>query len=361
MTKSNMKRRSSPRSLIPVATLGILSAAGQTYTPTQVVPVPSDSPNRFGVSFRAGFNIKTEFQHFGAFTPPGALRLTPGGDAFNYDNGYVLTDSSGNAFGYTRYWGYDSASQLPGNGTILMHRDSSIGSSQQASDEDVLPGFELTYARELQRGNKWSWGFEGAVNYMRVSVKDSSPMYLEVNRQTDAYALPALEGGGYVSPPPAPYYHGPNLSPGGNPVIGAIPVSSSISTVFTSVTGQRNFEANVLGFRLGPYVEFALNDRIKLSLSGGFAVAGVNSDFDFNESVPIPGVPTVNGSGSESDWLAGGYVAANATVKINENWEMFGGVQFQDLGKYSHRESGRAAVLDLSKATMVVVGANYSF
>jgi formylglycine-generating enzyme required for sulfatase activity len=51
----------------------------------------------------------------------GATRYTPDGDAYNYDDGYVLVDSSGNAGGYTRYWGYDNSSQIV-NGLLVLHR-----------------------------------------------------------------------------------------------------------------------------------------------------------------------------------------------------------------------------------------------
>jgi hypothetical protein len=279
-----MKRKiSSLRPLIPVATFGLLTVSAQPFTPTKVMLLPSESPNRLRGSFRMAFNVKTSFENVGAFTssPP---QTTPNGDAFNYDDGYVLTDSSGNMMGYTRYWGYTSGSQLPGNGTILMNRYSSGGSTVGGHNDEMLPGFELTYRRELGQGEKLRWGLEASGNYMHVSVSDSRTVSAGATRFTDTYALPALEGGGFVSPPPPPYYQGPDLPPGGSIVIGATPVSSSMNTMSSSVSGSRHFESEVIGFRLGPYVEMPLGRNGKLSLSGGLSLAQVLSDFDFNES-----------------------------------------------------------------------------
>jgi hypothetical protein len=356
-----MKRKSSSlRPLLPVATLGILSVGAQTFTPTKLVPVPSESVNQLAASFRMAFNVKTSFENVGAFAS-GASQATPDGDAWNYDDGYVLTDSSGNAMGYTRYWGYSSSGQLPGDGTILMHRYSSGGSTVGANPDEPLPGFELRYRRELGRGEKMRWGLEAAGNYMRVSVRDSGTIASSAFSLTDAYALPALEGGGYVSPPPAPYYHGSGLSPQGNPVIGATPVSSLTDTMMASVSGSRDFEANVIGWRLGPYVEMPLGQKGKLSLSGGLSLAYVLSDFNFTESIASPIATSASGGGSDSELLVGAYISGEASYQLAQAWEVFGSVQFQYLDKYSQTESGRTAVLDMTKSLFVAVGVSYSF
>lgn len=356
-----MKRTSrSLRPLFPVATLGILTVSAQPFTPTKVVPVPSDTVNELTASFRMAFNVKAGFENVGAL---GAANrpTTPAGDAWNYDDGYVLTDSTGNALGYTRYWGYSSLNQLPGNGTLLMNRFSAGGTTLDANPDEPIPGFELAYRRELGRGEKWRWGLEAACNYMRVSVKDSQSFASSATRLTDTYQLPALEGGGYVTPPPPPYYQGPNLSPNGSIVIGANPVSSLTDALMTSVSGSHDLEANVIGWRLGPYVEMPLGQRGKVSLSGGLSLAYVLSDFQFSESIATPEVATVSGGGSDSGFLVGGYVSAEASYEFARDWAVFGGVQFQYLDQYTQTEDDRTAVLDMTKSLFVSVGLSYSF
>jgi hypothetical protein len=343
-------------SVLSFASVGILSAEAQITSP------PQPERNRIGASFRAAFNANVNFLGVGAFAPVAPTRLTPDGAPFNYDNGYVLTDDTGNVMGVTRYWGYDSATQKTVDGTILMHSTSSAGISTRGTEDDPRLGFELTYSRELGRGKHLRWGVESAFNYMNVCVQDSRPLSIAATRVTTPYQLPPLEGGGFVDPP-TPYYHGTALTPGlHNDVITAMSNPSSTDPAFAAtMTGARNFDADVLGFRLGPYLELPLGERWLLAFSGGLALAQVNSDFSFNEAVALPNVPPVSGAGSHDDLLVGWYVAGNVNFQLTKAWGLFGGVQFQDVGKYSHTVNGRTAVLDLSATIFIVAGASFSF
>src|SRR6266850_1931008 len=86
-----------------------------------IVVVPAallaDEPvtNRFTFSARFSLNIKAKFQNVGSVLPA-SPRTTPDGANYNYDDGYVLTDVSGNFGGQTWNWGYDdNVSQISGN------------------------------------------------------------------------------------------------------------------------------------------------------------------------------------------------------------------------------------------------------
>jgi hypothetical protein len=57
----------------------------------------------------------------------------------------------------------------------------------------------------------------------------------------------------------------------------------------------------------------------------------------------------------------GYYVGLDATYKFNNRWGADVGVQFQDLGIYSHNFGGRTAQLDLSQSIFIQVGISYSF
>lgn len=344
------------RAWLPAALVGTLSAA-----PVTLDPPKEESRNHFGANFRLGFNATVDFKNIGAFGSPAGARRTPDGAPFNYDDGYVLTDSSGNLLGFTRYWGYDNASQIPGNGTVVMHTTSSTGASASAPTDDPNLGFELTYQRELGRNQNLRWGLESAFNYLNASAHDSRALSLGASRVSTPYQLPTLPGGGFVSPPPAPYYHGADLSTNGNPVLFATPLASSTANTFATMTGTRDFEADVFGFRLGPYLELPLGQKWRLTFSGGLALAFVNSDFRFTESVALPNVPTVSGSGSHNDVLIGGYVSGGVSYKLNPAWDVSCGVQFQKVGNYSHTINGRTATLNLDQAIFVVIGASYSF
>jgi len=344
------------RALLPVAMVGNLSAA----------PVPLDLPvveprNHFGASFRMAFNVKVDFENVGAFPSVAGLRTTPDGAPFNYDDGYVLTDSSGNLLGYTRYWGYDSASQVPGDGTIVMNTTSSAGASVAAPNENPELGFELTYNRELGRNKTVRWGLESAFNYMNIAVDESRPIAISASRVSTPYQLPPLEGGGFVAPPPAPYYHGADLSTNGNPVLDATPLPSSTANTLVAMAGTRDFDADIFGFRLGPYAELSLGRKATLSFSGGLALALVTSEFSFTESIAQPNVPSASGSGSQQDVMVGWYVGGNISYKLANDWGVFAGAQYQDVGHYSQTVKGETAVLSLDQSIFVVVGASYSF
>ena len=89
-----------------------MMAEGQTET---------NSLNHIRFVPRAAFRITAKFMNAGVLSLDPAGRRTPDGSAYNYGDGYVLTDVSGNQGGQTWNWGYDSSSQISGN-TILMHQ-----------------------------------------------------------------------------------------------------------------------------------------------------------------------------------------------------------------------------------------------
>ena len=76
---------------------------------------------------------------------------------------------------FTRYWGYDGASQVSGNNAVVMQRSSSAATTT-SSDEiySQLNGIELTYNRELIRKESWRGGLEGAFGYSFTSVHDAA-------------------------------------------------------------------------------------------------------------------------------------------------------------------------------------------
>src|SRR6266498_5492375 len=147
---------------------------------------PNILDNRLSLSARFGFNISGKFKGIGngLFTVPAPNpRRTLDGDAYNYDDGYVLTDSSGNFGGETRYWGYDdSASQILGN-TVLLSRISSVSGKDQSADPTL--GAELVYSRHLGVSGSKRYGLEIAINYQSISFSDHSAY--SATRVTDAF------------------------------------------------------------------------------------------------------------------------------------------------------------------------------
>jgi hypothetical protein len=326
-----------------------------------------DSTNRLTLSLRFGLNISGKFMGAGgSFNPaaaPGNGRRTPNGDRYNYDDGYVLKDSTGNALGLTTYWGYDNASQYnAGADTMSFDRSTATGiPSAQNADANPYPGLELTYDRKLGEKDNWHhmvYGVEAAANYMKFAFQSDNTYNATVTTTTDVYQLPG------TTPPSAPFQGTFNGSPGGYSLL-EVPLISSSSVVIPGATllSQNHFDANLWGFRLGPYVEFPLTEKLSLHISGGLALGLIDGNDSWNETMTIPtiGTTTSSGHGEAFDMLWGGYLGADLNWQINRRWSIEGGAQFQDIGKYNHSFSGRVVELDLSRSLFVEVGVGYSF
>lgn len=312
-----------------------------------------DSTNRLTLSLRFGLNISGKFMGAGGGLNPASL---PNG---HYLDGYVLKDSTKDALGLTTYWGYDNTSQYnPVADTISYHSETASGiPAAQNADANPYPGLELTYDRKLGEKDNWhhmAYGFEAAANYMRFSFQAYNTFNTAVTTTTTIYQLPG------TTPPPAPFRGTFNGSPGGYsllevPAIG----SSSVVTPGDTLLSQDRFDANLWGFRLGPYVDFPLTDKLSLHLSGGFALGVIDGNDSWQETLTPGG--TTSGGGEDFDALWGYYLGANATWQINKRWSIEGGAQFQDIGRYNHSFQGRVVELDLSRSLFVEVGVGYSF
>jgi len=110
-----------------------------------------NSPNRFSLNSRIGYNISARFNTTiptSAASNPGPA--TGGGIDRIYDDGFVRRDGSGNRDGLTWYWGYANATQVPGNDTLLFNSHTTQGRTFTShADGDPQLGLELNYGRVL--------------------------------------------------------------------------------------------------------------------------------------------------------------------------------------------------------------------
>ena len=358
--------------MLPVAGSLLLATTAAAADLAKPPPPPLertyfDSTNRITGSVRFGLNISGKFKNTGGSLNPNANaangRRTGKGDPYNYDDGYVLTDVSGNAGNQSWYWGYDKASQVNASGadTIDMHRTTASGlPKENSSDDSVSTGFEVTYDYLLGVKEDWHhlrYGIEAAFNFMPIDFNSGGSYNATVSQRTDTY--------GYTSgttPPGAPYqggYGGPGF------VINTPPLGSSTAIIpGATIVAQQHFNADLFGFRLGPYIETPLSEKLSLHLSGGLAVGILDASASWKETVTLPnagGSTTTKGSGTDTSVLWGYYVGLDAVYQLNERWGVDVGVQLQDLGTYSHNFSGRTAELDLSGSIFIQAGISYSF
>ena len=348
---------------MPLATV-LLAPAAQA----QLAPA-----NGLTLSARLGFNVSTRFKGNTTDLPTFApTRLTPNGDAYNYDDGYVLTDSSGNFGGQTWYWGYDNSATHPSGqisdgisfpeNTVLLNRSTPTGSYSSSSDaDDPIPGVELNYSRYLGPiGSSGTWGLEIAVNWQSLSVHDSSTFSGAAMRVTDAY--PFSPGTTPPTASPINPYQGAYGDEGF--LLGDTPVSSTTTLVpgGATISGQRRFEADLWGFRLGPYMSFPVSQKLSLSISGGLAVGLIDSQASWSDTVTVAGKSvTTKGSGDDFGILWGGVAAANLSWSFSDHWSATAGVQYQYLGTYEADYGKRSVEVDLTQSFFLLVGASYKF
>jgi hypothetical protein len=372
-----MKTRCLCCSIIAAAAFVAPAARGQESTsdatnalPRAVLePPPPEKLNWIGLSYRMGLNITVDFKKLGGFQPvsdPGP----PTGSTYNrsYDNGsYNRVDISTNAGGLTWYWGYQSASQVQGNSLVMQSSSSPANGVSSGNQNDPQHGLELSYRHQFYRAEHYRLGLEAAFGWTTVDVSDRSTVKTTVNRITDSFTIP---GGVFVLP--AAPYNGTFEGPGA--LIGAAPDrATTVVSQDAIVTGVRQLNSQVYTLRLGPYVEVPLVERLSFLLSGGLTVAAADTKFSYQETVTIADAGLVSqprsSSGSQTDWLVGGYVGGALSCAITKDVSVFAGAQYQAAGQSvtdTRKVNGQSvtqkeSILHLGKSVMVVFGFTYSF
>ncbi|HLX70635.1 MAG TPA: hypothetical protein VKV04_13495 [Verrucomicrobiae bacterium] len=324
------------------------------------------STNRLTLSFRMGLNISGKFKNvgrsFSTGAPLAANRRTPDGDRYNYDNGYVLVDSSGNFGGQSWNWGYDNASQVNSKAnTISFNRTVATGlPSENSGDGSSYFGPELAYDYTLGETDWWHHlrvGIESAVNFMPVGFNSGSHVDASLAQQTDTYTY--TPG---TTPPSAPY-QGSRNGPG---FVINVPASSSAVSIIPGATfiAHQHFDAKLWGARLGPCVELPVSQKLDLLLTGGLAAGLIDGSASWNETLVLPGGVgslAAQGTGHDTSVLWGFYAGLDAAYQFASHWSVEVGGQYQNLGTYEHNFGGRELELDLSKSIFFHAGLSYSF
>jgi len=320
----------------------------------------NQNENHLTLSARLGFNIHAQFSN----------RATPDGLPYNYLDGYVLHDSTGDydptaTFpGITQNWGYDNSTRQVNNPminnypTVAMTRfGSGVNPMTSQMQEDPVPGLELSYMRHIGSYDKWHYGIEGAANFQTLNLAEngttSGTGVRDYYQYFNGTTLPNSPYQGHYDASVAP-----NAAQISDTVAGSAPVST-IKDVY-----HREFDADIWGFRLGPYLNRQFGQHFTFNAVGGLAVAVVDGSASWNETLTVGNNapdPTTSGSGSGTSVLWGYYVGLDANYHFNERWSAKVGAQFQDLGTYRQNVGSRVAELDLSQSVFVQLGISYSF
>jgi hypothetical protein len=315
------------------------------------IPADTDDWTRhFRIGALVGMNINASFSRSGS-----AFGIS-GNDPANgiFDDGYVRTDQTGNAGGYTSYWGYDRASQYSAaNNTLAMHAASAFSTSGSANaDGGAFPGFEMAYGDNL-----WYWkharvGWELGLGLLPINISENSSMLAKVTQTTFTFNT-----GGIVIPT-APYQGGP----GGTGPILSTAYASTNSTTAGTVASSQSLDVMFYTLRLGPSFYWDLTDHIGMSLGAGPAIGIVSGNYKYDETITAGGVSAHNaGQIGGTDAVFGGYVNAAVMYHVVDNGDIFVGAQYMPMEDATISGGGREGRLNLGGQLYLSIGINWPF
>lgn len=337
-----------PGAALPAACwLGPLMAAAQVSSED-----PSILKNRLTVGARFGFGITAEVQNRAPVAPTGTI----------YEDGFVLPDVNGGAGGQTWNWGYNAASQV--NPPFLdFHQTAGSPHTGSAStlDGDPQGGFEVLYGRELKRWVKPGrgpivLGLEGGFGSLDLQLQAVNSLGGPVNRRTDRYGL------GTMTPPPAPYT-GAYAAPG--PLLPLTPGTSLNDVVNAQAELDTRLRSLVLGFKLGPFLELPIYQKLSARVSAGGAFMAALSELESTETL-------IDGAGGGllttrverqdgEEWVFGFYGQAALEYAFTDYFRFYLGGQYQYLDSVSLTSSRQTAVLSLDGGYELITGLRLSF
>jgi len=318
------------------------------------IRIPRDTDDwtrHFRIGALLGMNISANFNEKGIFGIPSAPGV--------YNDGYVREDQTGNAGGYTGYWGYDNASQYNAAAqTLTMHSSSQYATSGSSQDNGSLfPGVELVYGDNL-----WYWkharvGWDLGFGLLPINITDSRPMSASVDQNTYVFNT-----GGIVMPG-APYRGGPGGT--GEPLIPDTPSSTSSQTYSDgTITGTRTLDVMLYTLRFGPSFYWDLSQNFSMSFGAGPAVGLVSGDYKYDEIITAGGVSARNtGSFGANDVTFGGYVNGTLMYHIEANGsaDIFVGAQYMPMTDATFSGGGREGQLNFGGQLYISAGINWPF
>lgn len=341
-----------------LATLPILLASAHAGEPkaAAIGSAPQPSRWRIGASYAPIFGLQAKFGGLGNFGTAFPVQPIAPGTNYQYDDGFVFVDSSGNLLGQTWNWGYQNSSQVSGNQIALSLASSNADASARESDE-IAQGIDLhayySIGTIMLGGKESTWGIRAGLHYGRADISNGGSLNTATTILTDTYTV--VSG----SVPGAPYsgsFGGPGSRVDDTPV-------RSIADGTGLVTGNRDLDVHLTTLSLGPYLEIPVAPKFSLALEGGFSAALAHGSYDFDSATTLPGLGTINSSGSDSDTriLPGLYAGLTALYQIDEAWSLQFAARYQYLDNFTLQDNGSTATLSFDSAFILSLGISHAF
>lgn len=129
-----------------------------------------------------------------------------------------------------------------------------------------------------------------------------------------------------------------------------------------ALEARQNDYTDPLNFRLGPWFEGLLTEKILLHASGGLALGLLDAGAGWS------GTPLMTGTsfrsrneGNYFEVMRGFSAGVDAVYHFSRKWGVGVGAQFQNLGFSDRTVNDRPPSLDWSKCILVQAGVSYSF
>ncbi|HEY8962348.1 MAG TPA: hypothetical protein VIM57_09095 [Luteolibacter sp.] len=363
-------------SRIPLLTLCVLNAAtaakggdlrdtiarDDAKSAPEIIAAGTASRWRVGASYAPILGLEAKFNGLGAFQSPFTPQPLGGGIDYDYDDGFVHVDSSGNAGGQTWNWGYENDSQYDpsGSGSINFSITNSL-SDGRVDEHDNANGFEAFAYYEMGkvafaplRDVNASWGFRGGLQYARVEMDNRASLSATLITTVDSFDL-----GGQI-PPSAPYsgsFFGPGV------LLSDSPTRSVVVGGAGLITGLRDLDADVFVTQFGSYLEVPLCRRFSVTAEGGVCLGIASGSYDFESSTTVTGLGTQTNAGHDSAtrFLPGVYAGLSGIFHMNDDWSLQASGRYQYLKPFELGANGSDATLSFDSAFVVSLGVLYSF
>lgn len=316
----------------------------------------------FGIAFAPLLNVDAEFSGVGEFNSAFTPQPLGGGQNYNYDDGFVRLDTSGNVGDVTYNWGYQNASQYnpAGGGSISNSITNSLQSGRAGETEDLSPGFELFGYLDLGKvaelsGRPVRWGLKGTLHYANISIENSSSLTSDISRVTDTFELNGVN-------PPSPGYEGSPDGPG--PLLGDSP-TRSISVIENGafIDGRRDLDVDLVTLGVGPYLEIPISEKLSVLAEAGLSLSLASGDYDFDSTTRISGVGTQfrSESNDRTRVLPGLYAGVSAIWQLTDRFGIYGSARYQYIDSFEISAGGTDAELSFDGACVLSLGGVWTF
>lgn len=323
---------------------------------------------RFGMSLAPMLNIDTEFSGLGGFVNPLPVQPIAAGTTYNYDNGFVGVDVSGNAGGETWNWGYENASQYDptGGGSINYSISNSAANARASDNGETAPGIDLFAYYEMDdvilpsslSSYKAKWGLRFGLHAAEANFRNGATLSSGVTSTNDRFALNG------TIPPVAPYAGLFDPGIGGAPLLSDNPTRNATSSASGAlITGSRALDLFVTTFGVGPYLELQVNEKCNVFFEGGVNLALTHGDYFQTSSTTISGVGTQNTatSAEETELLMGVYLGTSLSYQLSDDFSLYGSMRYQLLDQFEVRAGSSSAETSFGGALILSFGVMYQY